>query len=100
MADDKIFRKRTGDYVPRTTVLPPLNGADFEDHDFVQATEVQTEYERGYEAGVASREELAEQVMQEAERTEMANERLRTYYGRLWFALFVLAALDLIWLLP
>lgn len=75
------------------------SGPCFEDPDFVQATDVETEYERGYSHGIAAREALAKQVMEETMRIEVANQRLQKYLARFWFALFILAALDIIWLL-
>jgi hypothetical protein len=71
--------------------MPPL-----EDRDFVQTTEVETDYERGFRKGSASRAALAQQVMEETMRMEREHVLLRKYLARFWFALGCLAAMDLI----
>ncbi len=68
--------KRVDDYIGPTTPSPHrdfVNEPPFEDPDWVEAEDVQTEYERGYQAGVASREGLAIDVMRYTAEIEERN---------------------------
>jgi hypothetical protein len=60
---DKIFRKRTGDFYTPVHIDP----------DFVESTEVITEYERGVRDGISRREALAVDVMEFTAKVERHN---------------------------
>ena len=49
--------------------------------DFIPAEEVTTEYERGFAAGVASRQAMADEVLQRTMAAEIENEALRAASG-------------------
>lgn len=58
---------------------------EISDPNFVEAVVVQTEYERGWKEGVASREGLAVEVMNYTAEIEQANIRLAREKNRISF---------------